>query len=317
MGHPPFIRLLGAAEDQRARQLYDELIANIAFRPPEPPVRALERGRVVYEHGGINWADPDHLDALASAAAALGESEVYLAMPGADGMVSEDRWIERAAVDLRALAEFIARTDLIDEASYAATTGAWDVPVTNLLAPAFVSEWTLFSSAGSWIFSTWDAGDVSAMAGSGEFFDAYVAARPGVVTQILEWMVAEGEMLADMTTDGGPRQLLRRNIARKDFVFEGSALNEYLNRFFPENDSDALWQFSRRVRAADEKRPLTSEELQMSRGGGPFSAFDDMLGRRYMNQYLTTDGSPDQRVGRLLAEDAGVAPRLRAIWDGA
>ena len=134
-----------------------------------------------------------------------------------------------------------ATNDLIDIDSFERLTAGWDEGVLESLAPAFVQEWTLVSATGSWLFAAWNAGDLSILAGGAEFVDAYAAVRPDAPSEVVEWMIHEGETAATDDPELAAVAGLRRNLKHHDFVFAASDLRHYLGRFYNDEALDYLW----------------------------------------------------------------------------
>lgn len=306
MGHPSFLRLLDLAEDDRANRVYEALQANISLGSAGAPAARLERTRVLNAQGGLNWSDPEHLRALAKVAAASGDEEAWLIVPGNEAL-------ERAAVNVDDLAALVSRHDLMDPDVFDAVTNGWSIEVIDLLAPAFVSEWTLVSRDLSWIFSTWNAGDLSALAGSRALLDIYAEIRPSAPSEVITWMLTEGETAADDDPMVSALAELRRGWRRQDFLFSDSALGLYLSTHYGEAVADELWTVTQRVRATDSRRGLRNSELQIGHDRGiPLIMGEAAAG--FPGTQLVTAGTPEERLGKLLASEPLLAARLLEIW---
>lgn len=305
MNFPEFARPLSAAEDARAQALYSDLIARLSPTDLSNARLSLERVRLLNEQGGLNWADPAHLRALGVASS---EDDAYLVNP-------RNHAFPRIAINLPAMTAFIGTNDLVDIDTFERLTFGWDEGVLESLAPAFVEEWSLVSVSGSWIFVAWNAGDLSVLAGGADFIDKYAATRPEGPSEIVEWMLVEGETAA--TDDPELRAIgeLRKNIKHHDFIFQLSELHHYLTRFYGEADLEFLWSAVERIFSTDTRRGLNARERNFpTHAGPPAPRIPGAEVTEFLDSTMTTNGSADERLARLIARDSELAPRLAAIW---
>lgn len=308
MNLPGFARALDTAENQTARRLYDQLIDEIAPFSASDQEPLLESARVLDLHGGINWSEPAHLRALRVAS---GESEAYL-------IGSFALELSCLAVDLDGLTSFIASQDLVDPDVFERATLGWDVAALDLLAPGFVDRWTLVSTTGSWIFSTWNAGDLSAIAGSAAFIHAYGESRPAAAFDVVTWLIGEGETAASDDENLAAIAQLRKNISHVDFMFTLSPLYGYLSEIYGEETAEFLWDVSERIRRTDTRRGLTSHEANTPFNPGvPAPRVAGAEVAEFLDSTMTRAGTPDQRVERLMSLESNLRSQLEAVWSAA
>ncbi|MBJ7355401.1 MAG: hypothetical protein JHC98_11310 [Thermoleophilaceae bacterium] len=302
---PAFARALDAEEDARAQVLHDDLIAGLSPSGSRADRPAFERTRILNEQGGLNWADPVHLRALGIAS---GEDEAYLVNPRHDTL-------PRMAVDLPAMTAFIGSNDTVDVDVFDGLTAEWDADVLELLAPAFVEQWTLVSTTGRWIFSAWNAGDLSVLGGTADVVDAYSAARPEATSEVIEWLIQQGETAATDDPELAAIAKLRRKIAHPDFDFFASELHEYLMRFYSDDDLEFLWSTTERIFRSDTRRGLTADERGFpTHAGPPVPRVPGTEVYEFLDSTMTTSGSPDERLVRMMSRDRDIRSRLDAIW---
>lgn len=306
MNLPPFARALEPAEDQFAQRLYEELIDEIApFSASDQDAR-LECARVLNVQGGLNWSEPAHLHALQVAG---GEREAYL-------VGALDSALPRIAVELDGLTSFVAANDLVDPDVFERLTADWDLAAIDLLAPSFVDRWTLLSPAGAWIFSTWNAGDLSAVAGSADFMNAYARTRPSAPFDVVTWLIGEGETAASDDQGLAAIAQLRKNITHVDFIFTLSPLYRYLGELYGEQTAEFIWAVSDRIRRTDTRRGLTAHEANTPLNPGiPAPRVPGTEVVEFLDSTMTRSGTADQRLERLLSLDSKLPAQLTAIWN--
>jgi hypothetical protein len=306
MDHPSFLRPLDLAEDDRAKSAYEALQANISLGSAGAPAAQLERTRILNAQGGLVWSDPEHLRALANVAAESGDEEAWLIVPGNEG-------IERASVVVDDLAALVSRHDFIESDVFDAVTRGWSTEVVDLLAPPFVTEWTLVSRDLTWIFSSWNAGDLSALAGSRALLEIYAKIRPSAPSEVITWMLTEGETAADDDPKVSAIAGLRRGDRRQDFLFAESALGGYLTAHYGEAAADELWAVTQGVRATDSRRGLTIAEQHIGVDRGiPLMVGEAVAG--FPGGQLVTAGTPEERLGKRFAAEPQLSDRLFEIW---
>lgn len=305
MNLPRFARALGAQEEQEAQRLHDDLIGEIAPFVGGDQAPLLECARVLNVQGGINWSEPAHLHALRVAS---GEREAYL-------VGSPELELSHLAVDLDGLTAFVASNDLVDPDVFEQLTAAWDPAVIELLAPGFVDRWTLVSQSGGWIFSTWNAGDLSALAGSAAFIQGYADARPSAPLDAVTWLIGEGETAASEDKGLAAIAQLRKNITHVDFMFTLSPLYGYLTEIYGEEAAEFLWEVSERIRRTDTRRGLTAHEANTPLNPGvPAPRVPGAEVAEFLDSSMTRSGTADQRLDRLLSLDSQLHSQLTAIW---
>lgn len=305
MNHPTFTRPLDADEDARAQALYNDLIAGLTPSEPAAAQPAYERARILSEQGGINWCDPAHLRALGVVS---GEDEAYLVNP-------RNEACPRIAVSLPAMTGFVASNDLMDIDAFEGITAEWDGGILELVAPAFVEEWTLISTNGTWISSVWNAGDLSMLAGSAGFIDAYADVRPDASSEVIEWLLVQGETAATDDPQLAAISRLRKNITHHDYVFQISDLQQYLLRFYSEDDLEYIWATAEKIFRSDTRRGLTADERNFpTHSGPPAPRVAGAEVAEFLDSTMMTSGSADERLTRLLSRDRGIRSRLDAIW---
>lgn len=305
MNLPSFARALDSAEEQIAQQLHDDLIGEIAPFVAGDQAPLLECARVLNVQGGINWSEPAHLHALRVAS---GEQEAYL-------VGSPGNTLTRLAVDLDGMTAYVASNDLVDPDVFDHLTAGWDEAALDLLAPGFVDRWTLVSQSGSWIFSTWNAGDLSAVAGSAAFMSSYSDARPSAPLDVVTWLIGEGETAASDDEDLAAIANLRKNISHVDFVFTVSRLYGYLTELYGDETAEFIWEVSDRIRSTDTRRGLTSHEANTPLNPGvPAPRVPGAEVAEFLDSSMTRSGTADQRLDRLLARDSKLREQLAAIW---
>lgn len=239
---------------------------------------------------------------------ASGEREVYL-------IGSPDSSLQRLAVDLDGLTAFVASNDLVDPDVFERLTAHWDPSAIDLLAPSFVDRWTLVSPSGEWIFSAWNAGDLSAVAGSAEFMSSYAEARPSAPYDVVTWLIGEGETAASDDERLAAIAQLRKNISHVDFIFTVSPLYGYLSELYGEETAQFIWEVSDRIRSTDTRRGLTAHEANTPLNPGvPAPRVAGAEVAEFLDSTMTRSGTADQRLERLLSRESQLPAQLTEIW---
>lgn len=245
----------------------------------------LDTARVVYQLADLF---EDHASAVIDASLSLGEEYAIVfsdfRLPKAQ---IPDPPLDAARIDLRRLVETLHLLKTDPHALDEWLSGEVGTPVGELLSPTIPMRWVWFSERESWIFASWDYGDINALGGKRAFLDEYLRCRPQAANEVVEWLLGEGSMFSRQVTVSDATSFLDRLLGRKTRIedrFEDSSLQRYLSRTYSAETALELWQIYEGILAAES-------------AGDP--------GRL----------DPHQRFERYLAEKPSVADRLREIWN--
>jgi hypothetical protein len=249
---PEDFRLLDGVELAQARDWYGELVSR-TWDNGIVPVDGPLRGRVVFEFGGAADLTAGHINALQAGAAAVDESDTLI-IDGIQAVV-EDRVKKQKEtvelgvlrVDLGVLEAFCRSTDFehSDGESWWEPDAIKDWPraAREVLTPVFVDGWSMISAHGRWAFASFGSGDDNWLVGSQEFLDAYLAARPESIFDVLIWMHGDGSYLASGWVTRR-RKSLWRWISPFVREFERAYephMRAALERFYPPADARWIW----------------------------------------------------------------------------
>ncbi|MFY9487937.1 MAG: hypothetical protein WAP35_04470 [Solirubrobacterales bacterium] len=306
--------------DQRASALaaLESVLPNIDFAARETPARVLDRARIVYEYAGITSrvADLEHLLAVLDAAESIGESHSLIHHPSKSRLLSgrDSAGADIALIDHALLREFLFEEQRREAAGQRSQTESWPEAARELIEPRLPFEWSWGSQHGTWVTASWDLSDVNAMAASDQFIDAYVAARPDAPRDCVEWMLGEGHVFLERGKRPLPgytrwQRFTRVAPIRGVELFPDSSLEQYLVRLYGRDAAAALWEIYAATRLLDSDRPIPEgDRALVGRSGVLF----DAEGSRVATEI---NGTPDQRLARLIEADPSVDARLREIWN--
>jgi hypothetical protein len=267
-------RLADGDEATRILALHAEIVGNVDI-PGEAVGRKLEVVRVAEIGWSIDGIWGKQLRGLVAASAAIGESGAYWISSGAVPSRPEDDATEQPIwVDLPKWAQLITQLENAGEQFEAEHYGPIDGELAGSLFNAFADSGSLFSPNGSWISTSWDSGDVNAMAGDSVFMGAYRDACPDVIEDVLSWTYSLGELFARRLRGPAkrrprqPRWLSSLTVSEPEIIgyeFENTTLEAFLSRLYGADLASEIWKVSREMEDARTNPVYSDAPMEVAR----------------------------------------------------